>query len=82
MQPGTIIVTANEYNTLFVELDGKLIADSATFRRQRGFHNKATGEFSAAKVCTPRKVKATPEIIRGYLALTGTETDAPIMVVI
>lgn len=78
--PGTITVTANEYNTLFIELDGQLIADSATFRRRRGFHNKLTGEWCYAKDFTPAKVKAAPALVTAYLAATGTETAAPIIV--
>lgn len=75
-----ITVTANEYRTLFVHLDGQLIADSATFRRTRGFHNKLTGEWVAAKDFTPRKVKAAPGLVIGYLAATGTEIVAPVEV--
>lgn len=80
MNPGHITVTANNFGTLFIELDGQLIADSATWRRQRGFNNKLTGEWVPAKDFTPAKVKATPALVTAYLAATGTPTAAPVTV--
>ncbi len=76
----TIVVTANEYNTLFIEHDGILIADSATFRRQRGFNCKVTGQWTPARDFTPAKVKANPALVTAYLAATGYITGAAIVV--
>ena len=75
-----IAISANDFNTIFVNrLEsatdlGALLADSATFRRQRGFHNKATGEWAAAKDFTLRGIrKAGAGIVAAYLGMTGTD---------
>ncbi len=75
-----LTVTRNDFGTVFVHLDGVLIADSATFRRQRGFNNKLTGEWVPARGFTPRKVAADPSLVTDFLARTGTVTTAPITV--
>ena len=72
----TITVTKNEYNTLFVKVCGVDVADSSTFRRRRGFWNKATQTHVAAPDFTPRKVKAAPSMVLAYLEMTGT-TEIP-----
>ncbi len=77
---GKLIITKNEFNTIFIELDGVLIADSATFRRQRGFSNKATKQWIIAKGFTPRNIAAKPAIVAEFLAATGFLTAAPIVV--
>ena len=78
--PGDIIVSSNEYGTIFVNeanahgLLGALLADSATFRRQRGFHNKATGEWSSAPDFTARKIAQNGAgRVAGYMTLTGSD---------
>ena len=76
----SIIVTKNEYNTLFIEMDGVLIADSATFRRQRGFNNKATGQWVNASKFTPRNVKNNPALVIDFLMQTGTLTVASVVI--
>ena len=75
-----LIVTKNEYGTIFVEMDGVLIADSATFRRQRGFNNKATGQWVNASKFTPRNVKKNPALVIDFLMQTGTLTGASVVV--
>ena len=80
MTASTLTVTKNEFNTIFIELDGVLIADSATFRRQRGFNNKATKAFVPAKGFTPRNVAANPALVIEFLAATGLVTTAAVTV--
>ena len=71
-QQMTITVTSNEYNTLFIEMEGALVADSAVFNRKRGFNNKVTGQWVYARDFTPAKVRRNPELVLAYLAKTGT----------
>jgi len=66
--------------TLFVALDGVDIANSSCIRRQRGFWNKLTQEYVDAKDFTPRKVRANPGLVLGYLAATGTEIAAAVRI--
>ena len=75
-----IASSANEVRTIFVNVLndsttlGDLLADSATFRRQRGFHNKATGEYVAAKDFTLRGIrKGGAGHVAAYLGMTGTD---------
>ena len=78
----TLTITANEFNTVFIHMNGELIADSATFNRKRGFNNKMTGQWVYAPTFTPRKIKANPGIVIEQLALTGTLTVASVDVCI
>ena len=80
MQTATLIITSNEYNTLFVEMDGALLADSCVFNRKRGFHNKATGEWTYAPSFTPRKVRKNPEMVLDMLEKTGTIACASVVI--
>ena len=75
-----ILVTRNDHGSIFVEIDGDLVADSTTFRRRRGFWNKRTQEHADAPGFTPRKVAAAPELVRHFLALTGLDVTGPIVV--
>ena len=75
-----LVVTRNEFNTIFVEMDGQLVADSATWNRQRGFNNKATGEWVKASNFTPRNIKANPALVIDFLMQTGTLTVASVVV--
>ena len=68
----TINVTKNEYNSLFVEVEGVDIADSTTFRRKRHFWNRATQRSVPARDFTPAKVAENPGLVLAYLAKTGT----------
>ena len=80
---GSILVTSNEYRTLFVYRltsgaqrlsECELLADSATFRRQRGFHCKTTGEWTSAPDFTERKVRRNGAgHVAGYLGVCGVE---------
>jgi|TARA_R100000084_G_C4653973_1_gene151608 hypothetical protein len=74
----TLVVTANKYGTIFVEMNGNLIADSATWNRKRGFSNKMTGEWVSAPKFTAKKIKQSPEMVVEYLAKTGTLTVASV----
>lgn len=76
---GHLVVTRNR-GTLFVEHNGQLLADSATFNGVRGFHNKATGEWVAAGGFTPRNVKADPAKVVSFLLKTGTLTACPVFI--
>ena len=67
----TIEITKNEYNTIFIDIDGELVADSTTWNRKRGFLNKLTKNWMYAPEFTPRKVKANPDLALKFLALTG-----------
>jgi len=80
MTTPTIMVTKNEFNTIFVEMDGVLIADSATFRRQRGFYNRTNKQWVEAKGFTPRKVEANPALVLDFLRRTGLTTIASVTV--
>lgn len=75
-----IVITKNEFNTLFVEMNGALIADSCTFNRKRGFNNKATGEWVYAPAFTPAKVKSNPGLVIDMLMATGTLAVASVCV--
>tara|TARA_R100000654_G_C2607543_1_gene116127 strand:+ start:234 stop:491 length:258 start_codon:yes stop_codon:yes gene_type:complete len=74
----TLLVTANEYGTIFVTMNGSLIADSATWNRKRGFSNKMTGEWVSAPNFTAKKIKRSPKMVVDYLAKTGTLTVASV----
>ena len=80
MNASQIVITANEFNTLFVALDGVQIADSSTHNRQRGFWNKLTQEWVPAPACTPRKVRANPTTVIELLAATGTVVCASVAI--
>ena len=75
-----LIVSRNEFNTIFVEMDGVLIADSATWNRKRGFWNKMTRQHVPAAKFTPRNVKANPGMVIDFLQQTGTLTVASVVV--
>ncbi len=75
-----ILVTRNDRGTIFVEIDGDLVADAITFQRRRGFWNKRTERWASARGFTPRKVAAAPELVRHYLAETGLDVIGPIVV--
>lgn len=75
-----ITITKNEYNTLFVSYEGQDIADSTTFRRRRGFWNRATQQWVPAPRFTPAKVKKDPGMVIGLLAATGMQVIAPVVV--
>lgn len=75
-----IAISANDLGTLFVSrlasaTDlGETIADSATFRRVRGFNNKTTGQWVEAKTFTPRKIRTHgAAMVAAYLSATGTD---------
>ena len=67
----TLLITKNNYGTLFIHLNGKMIADSAVFYGSRGFGNKITKQHRAAKDFTPNKVKKNPAKVFNYLCDTG-----------
>ena len=75
----TIQLSQNDHGTIFVELDGTLIADSSTFRRQRGFWNKLTQQWTEAPAFTPRKARANPAMVLELLAATGTTVAASVV---
>lgn len=68
-----INVTFNEFGTIFVEVDGKLVADSTTFNRKRGFWNKATKQLKFTPKFTPKKVEENPRMVIENLLATGTD---------
>lgn len=74
-------VTINDSNTLFIEMDGAIIADCAAFDRVRGFWNKLTEQWLPAKGFTPKKVKANPELVLQFLANSGTPMVASVEIV-
>ena len=76
----SLIVSRNEFGTIFVEMDGVLIADSATWNRKRGFSNKMTQQHVPAAKFTPRNVKANPDMVIDFLQQTGTLTVASVVV--
>ena len=76
----TITVTANKYNTLFIDINGVEVADSSTFRRQRGFWNRLTQKWVKASDFTPKKVKADPSKVLAYLVKTGMPTVGRVVV--
>jgi hypothetical protein len=78
----TITITRNEFNTVFININGELVADSATWNRQRGFSNKATGQWVIASEFTPRRIKADPDLALKFLALTGTPAPSDAVVVV
>ena len=67
----TITVSKNEYRTIFVEVDGVHVADSATMNRRRGFWNAATKQYVPAPDFTERKICKEPARGLRYLARTG-----------
>ena len=77
----TVKIEKNEFNTIFIYIDGALVADSSTFRRKRNFWNKLTKSCVAAKSFTPRTVKANPNMAIAMLAQTGTVVGECEMVV-
>ena len=78
----TIAITKNEFNTIFIDIDGELVADSATWNRKRGFNNKITKNWMNAPEFTPRKVKANPDLALKFLALTGTPCPSNVEIVV
>jgi hypothetical protein len=68
----SINIEKNEFNTLFVYVDGVLVADSSTMRRRRGFWNKVTQECVMAQAFTPRNVAKKPSMVVEFLEMTGT----------
>ena len=79
-EANTLVITQNECGTIFVEMGGSLVADSATFNRKRGFSNKMTGEWVHAPKFTAKKIKQNPSIVIDHLARTGTLTVASVVV--
>lgn len=77
-----IAITKNEFNTIFIEINGELVADSATWNRQRGFNNKATKSWMEAPEFTPRNVKANPDLALKFLAFTGTAVPSDVKIVV
>ena len=77
-----LTVTKNKSNTLFINLDGELIADSSTWRRQRGFWNKTTQMYVDAAIFTPKNVAKNPELVIEFLTSTGTnlEQNTPVVI--
>ena len=67
-----IKIGKNECNTLFIYVNGALVADSSTIRRQRSFWNKSTQECVRAQAFTPRKVSKNPDMVIDFLEMTGT----------
>lgn len=64
-------ITKNEHNTFFVSINGVAVADSATIKRQRGFWNKVTKQFTCGKKFTRKNIKKDPYIVLQYLDKTG-----------
>jgi hypothetical protein len=75
-----IKIEKNQFNTLFIYVDGALVADSSTMcsyhaaasRRRRGFWNKTTQECVMAQAFTPRNVAKKPGMVVEFLEMTGT----------
>ena len=83
-----LIVSRNEFGTIFVEMDGVLIAVGMPMSSnramrgilKRGFWNKMTQQHVPAAKFTPRNVKANPGMVIDFLQQTGTLTVASVVV--
>jgi hypothetical protein len=68
-----VIITTNEFGTFFVDINGELVADSATFRRQRGFFNKKTQQWIKAPKFTKKNIIKNPRMVLHLLSDTGLD---------
>tara|TARA_Y100001951_G_C11216191_1_gene225913 strand:+ start:539 stop:823 length:285 start_codon:yes stop_codon:yes gene_type:complete len=66
-----LIVSKNEYNSIHIEYNNKLIADSCTFFRKRGFTNKITGKWCDASNFTPKNIAKNKDLVLYFLLKTG-----------